>query len=190
MVILEAGIHHTTMKMTIVATTDMTSIWTTITSGADGHHTIKTSMDTIGTVDGAAIAKCEGTTSFSIRALLVSDTPPRANYYAAIANSQISDPRMGIQIHPMLTLGGSYPRYFQQPRRFEEFAYMDPYELDDIMREYDIGSGRRRYYRGLLTDRYDDDDLLYSIKPRNRRDYVAILEFLGAHQLVQRLRYS
>ena len=66
---------------------------------------------------------------------------------------------------------------------------MDSYELDEIMLAYELGRDRRRYYNGSMASRYDDDDYLYSTQSGRRRDLIALFEYLGAHRLVEYLRY-
>ncbi|KAK3679491.1 hypothetical protein LTR78_001052 [Recurvomyces mirabilis] len=115
----------------------------------------------------------------------------RANREAAILNSQIRHPRQGVHVHPMVTFDGMYPPSFRRPRRLEDFVFMENYDLDEIMMAYELGRDRRRYYNGAMASRCDDDgDHLYSTQSGRRRDLIALFEFLGAHQLVECLRYS
>lgn len=66
---------------------------------------------------------------------------------------------------------------------------MEFYEFDRIMAAYDLGETRRRYYKGLLVDRFDQGDLFHNSNSNRLRDLIALFEFLGAHRLVEHLRY-
>lgn len=106
-----------------------------------------------------------------------------------MANGGITRPSDNVQLHPMMTTDGRYPFNFTVPRRLEDFLYMDEHELDRIMMAYELGASRRRYYHGSLADSFQDDDMFSRSKSDRLRNLVALFEFLGAHGLVEHLRY-
>ncbi|KAK4956827.1 hypothetical protein LTR10_006355 [Elasticomyces elasticus] len=109
----------------------------------------------------------------------------RINRQAAMANRGVS--RFSSQLYPKMTHDGRYPPSFNNPRRFQDLACMDPDELERIMMAYELGERRRRYYQGSLSDRFDDDDVYGQLNEKRRRDLIAIAEFLGAYQLSEQL---
>jgi len=113
----------------------------------------------------------------------------RTNREAAVANGAISYPSQHVQLHPMMTVDGRPPTYFTVPRRLYDFLYMGEAELDRIMMAYDLGASRRRYYGGALMDRFEEDDMFRSTRSDRRRNLIALFHFLGAHRLVDHLRY-
>lgn len=62
-------------------------------------------------------------------------------------------------------------------------------EMDRILMAYELGSGRKRCYRGDLMDRFDDDDLFQMTERDRLRNLIALYEYLGAYRLVEHLRY-
>ncbi|EMC93085.1 hypothetical protein BAUCODRAFT_273345 [Baudoinia panamericana UAMH 10762] len=115
-------------------------------------------------------------------------TLTRTNLQAAEVNGRISRYTPNAQLHPMLTMDGGLPTLFREPLRLEQLKCMSNGELDQIMMAYDLGTNRRRYYRGYLRDRYDDDDMFYGVQGERIRNLIALLEYLGAWQLVDQIR--
>ncbi|KAK0249602.1 hypothetical protein B0A54_05700 [Friedmanniomyces endolithicus] len=112
----------------------------------------------------------------------------RTNREAAIANSGIRRPSHNVQLHPMMTPDGRYPPSFNLPCRIEELVRMDPYSLDQIMKAYELGATRRRYYQGSLVSRFEDHDPFNRSNSSRIRDFIALFEFLGAYRLVDHLQ--
>ncbi len=65
---------------------------------------------------------------------------------------------------------------------------MDPYSLDQIMKAYELGVTRRRYYQGSLVSRFEDHDPFHKSNSSRVRDFIASFEFLGAYRLVDHLQ--
>ncbi|KAK3073618.1 hypothetical protein LTR53_004628 [Teratosphaeriaceae sp. CCFEE 6253] len=111
----------------------------------------------------------------------------RTNREVAIANSAVNRLSGNVQIHPMMTLDGRYPPSFSVPRRLADLVHMDSRELDSIMSAYELGSNRRRYYRGSLADRFGRDDPFNKSQVGRRRDLIALFEFLAVYPIVEHL---
>lgn len=101
-------------------------------------------------------------------------------------NSRISTLEFSVQIYPMITIRGDYPPGFYLPKRFEEFLQMSDSELDRIMAAYGIPStwstkGER------CSSQWSPRAVSYPISVDKHKNVVALLSFLGAYRLAQKL---
>ncbi|KAI6843668.1 hypothetical protein KC332_g8826 [Hortaea werneckii] len=119
-------------------------------------------------------------------------TEERIRHYnreAAIRNASIPRASGHALLYPMMTLDGRFPSAFAEERRLEDFLYMHEWELERILRAYDLGPGRSRYYAGEFDPRFSDDDFFYPTRRERLRTLIVLLEYLGAYRLVDYLRY-
>lgn len=101
-------------------------------------------------------------------------------------NSRITTLEFSVQIYPMITIRGDYPPGFYLPKRFEEFLQMSDSELDRIMAAYGIPStwstrGER------CSNQWSPRAVSYPISVDKHKNVVALLSFLGAYRLAQKL---
>lgn len=88
----------------------------------------------------------------------------------------------------MMTFDGRYPTNFNIPKKLIDFVHMPASDLDRIMKAYELGPTRRRYYRGSLVDRLSGDVVFCNSKIEHQLNLLALFEFLGAYQVVDQLR--
>ncbi|GAB7361935.1 hypothetical protein MBLNU230_g1973t1 [Neophaeotheca triangularis] len=107
------------------------------------------------------------------------------NLQVALANSSLRVPSPTAQLHPMMTPSGRYPPQFRLPMRFQDLLEATTATLDRILAAYELdmrGRSRRRgssVRRGFSGEEWGEGKLA-----ERAGKMVALLEFLGAHELV------
>ncbi len=82
-----------------------------------------------------------------------------------------------------MTPNGYYPRLFKAPTLLADFVNFSDREVEEILADYDIDVPNSRRYR-CSAHGYSG-----GIRPRLRNLYY-LLQFLGAHQLAEEIKYA